>query len=165
MTLSTKYSPHLTEATLDGAIADLARAVEMETRLRLIGEATASVALAAGKWSRKEILGHLIDSELNNLQRFVRGQIPAHWERGVLRLPGYEQRDWVRVQGYARRPWADLVHTWAALNAQVLHVIRNADPRFLQTPCEIGGAPNTLEAVMVDYVGHQWHHLNQILGA
>src|SRR5258707_259160 len=71
-----------------------------EARPRLLALDAASVEkpLVAEKWSRKEILGHLIDSAANNHQRFVRLQIEA-----ILTLPSYRQPDWVRVQHYQQR--------------------------------------------------------------
>jgi len=49
-----------------------------------------------GRWSKKEILGHLIDSAGNNIQRVVRAQIAA-----PLEFPNYEQESWVSIQSYA----------------------------------------------------------------
>jgi DinB family protein len=69
-----------------------------------IPEETASVRPAPGKWSKKEILGHLIDSASNNHQRFVRLQLSERVE-----LPGYAQDDWVRVQRYQDQPWQQII--------------------------------------------------------
>src|SRR4030095_2595683 len=44
-------------------------------QLRLLQETEVSLKPAPGKWSKKEILGHLIDSATNNHQRFVRTQM------------------------------------------------------------------------------------------
>ncbi|HKS16153.1 MAG TPA: hypothetical protein VJU16_02515, partial [Planctomycetota bacterium] len=66
------------------------------TRLSKYSEAEAGEPRAPGKWSRKQILGHLIDSAANNHQRFVRATLA-----GELIFPPYEQDGWVGVQGYA----------------------------------------------------------------
>jgi hypothetical protein len=79
-------------------------------RLRALTEAEVSASRADGKWSRKEILGHLIDSAANNHQRFVRAQMVAAFE-----WPGYEQNEWVRVHGYGDRAWTELLGLWLAL--------------------------------------------------
>lgn len=135
----------------------------LESRLKGIGDAANSLPGAPGKWSLQEILGHLIDSASNNLQRFVRAQISDHLIEGTLRLPGYAQDAWVQVQGYRDRPWDDLVDLWVALNRHILHVIKRIEPSRLATSCLIGdGAPVRLELVLVDYVGHVKHHLAQI---
>src|SRR5258708_6886352 len=97
-----------------------------EARPRLLALDTASVEkpLVAEKWSRKEILGHLIDSAANNHQRFVRLQIET-----TLALPSYRQPDWVRVQHYQERSWSDLVELWIAYNRHLAHVMRHANPQ------------------------------------
>ncbi len=58
---------------------------------------------APGKWSIQEILGHLMDSAVNNHHRFVRAQ-----EVEVLTFPDYQQDHWVGVQGYNESPWPEL---------------------------------------------------------
>src|SRR3982074_1793298 len=65
-----------------------------------IAEAEASVPGREGKWSAKEVIGHLIDSAVNNLGRIVRLQLEAGQS-----LPGYQQMEWVRLQHYAEREW------------------------------------------------------------
>lgn len=111
-----------------------------------------------GKWVRKEILGHLIDSAFNNQQRFVRAQLASEYVG-----PGYEQRAWVAVNGYSERPWRELVDVWVAANRQLAAVIERVPAAKLKTPCTIGdGQPVTLEYVMQDYVAHMKRHLEQI---
>jgi hypothetical protein len=146
-------------------VSDVARDLravvdEALPRLQGLSETEAEAQRGTGKWSRKEILGHLIDSAANNHQRFVRGQIA---ERLV--LPGYEQDTWVRLQGYRRRSWAELLLLWEAYNRHLAHVIELAPAARLDTPCAIGdNDPVTLGWIMSDYVRHQRHHLAQILG-
>ena len=164
MTLVTEYSRYLQEPTLAGAIRELQAALRQEGALLDIDDAAAAKPHAPGKWSRKEILGHLLDSAVNNHQRFLRAQIPAHLQGGVLRIDGYQQEEWVRLQGYASRPWKELVALWVALNRHVLAVMDGVDRTKLGVSCVIGShEPSSLEAVMVDYVGHVKHHLAQIL--
>ena len=73
-------------------------------KLRAISDTAAAEPRAPGKWSRKQIIGHLIDSASNNHQRFVRAQPTAS-----LRFPPYEQNHWVASQHYNDRPWSELV--------------------------------------------------------
>src|SRR5688572_29978513 len=126
--------------------------------LRAIAEERASTARAPGKWSPKEILGHLIDSATNNHQRFVRAQAG-----GALRLPGYEQEQWVAAQRYRDRTWRELVELWYAYNRHIAHVIAAIPEDRRETRCNIGDSPPvTLTYIALDYVGHIQHHLRQI---
>jgi hypothetical protein len=136
----------------------LALALRESERFRKIPEQEAAVPRAPGKWSRKEVLGHLIDSALNNHQRFVRAQLADE-----LDFPGYSQNEWVSSQGYEQRNWADLVTLWEALNRHVAHVVARIPVDKLSVPCRIGsGAPMTLDALVADYLRHVTHHLEQI---
>ena len=138
---------------------DLQSALEIAGRLRQIDESAAAVRSAPGKWSKKEILGHLIDSAANNHQRFVRLQLT-----GRIDLPGYDGDEWVRVQRYQDRPWHEIIDLWQTYNTQLAAVIRNVNPEALphvwHTP---DGQDLDLDFIMRDYVVHMRHHLDQIL--
>src|ERR1700729_4479512 len=82
--------------------------------LLTLSEAEASVPEREGKWSAKQVIGHLIDSAVNNLGRIVRLQIESGQS-----LPGYEQMAWVNLQHYAEREWAQVLALWFALNEHV----------------------------------------------
>ena len=128
-------------------------------RLRALTEAEVSAPRAGGKWSRKEILGHLIDSAANNHQRFVRAQMVDAFQ-----WPGYEQNEWVRVHGYRDQTWAELLGFWLALNSLVARVIELVPESKADTRCIIGaGEGVTLEWLIQDYVRHLRHHLTQII--
>jgi hypothetical protein len=128
-------------------------------RLRQIDERTAGEKPAPDKWSRKEILGHLVDSAANNHQRFVRLQLQPSLE-----LPGYEQDGWVSVQKYQEVPWADLINLWHVYNRHLAHIIRNANPAKLgNTWRDPEGKTVDLRFIMRDYITHMRGHLEQIL--
>lgn len=119
--------------------------------------------LSEGKWSRKEIIGHLIDSALNNVQRFTRAQIPADLVQGVLVVSGYAQNDWVRLAKYNQRDRLAMMELWDTLNEHILEIVENATPLSLAVQIKIGDAePSSLEAVFISYVGHVKHHLAQL---
>jgi hypothetical protein len=68
------------------------------------------------------------------------------------------------VNHYVTRDWGELLELWDAVNTHILHVMDNVNTSKLQTHIKIsGGDPITLEALMIDYVGHLKHHLAQIL--
>jgi len=139
------------------------------TRLRLVSEEDAARRPAPGKWSPKEILGHLIDSAANNHQRFVR----ANWQ-DELTFQGYDQEAWVALHQYQTTPWPALLDLWASYNHHLARVMR-ATPEAVRlrvhtrhnlhemawtaVPLE---EPTSLDYFMRDYVGHLQHHLRQI---
>ena len=139
---------------------DLLATIESELpNLVAIDEERASTPRAEGKWSRKQVMGHLVDSAFNNHQRFVRAQLSSS-----LSFPGYTQDSWVTAQAYQDRSWADILRLWVEVNRHLAHVIARISRHTLVTPCTIGeGAPVTLRFVLEDYVRHLHHHLAQVL--
>jgi hypothetical protein len=143
------------------AAAELSTIVSQSRgKLQALSEKEVMRERGAGKWVKKEILGHLIDSAFNNHQRFVRAQMT---ERLV--WPGYDQDQWVSFQKHRERPWPELVQLWEQLNRHIVHVMANVPPGRLNAQCVIGDSdPVTLEWLMNDYVRHLRHHLDQIFG-
>ena len=128
-------------------------------RLAQVSEGDSDAQPEGMRWSRKQILGHLIDSASNNHQRFVRSQLAEQ-----IQFPGYEQDAWVAAQAYAERPWGELVLLWRAFNLHVLHVARHVPAQKLGNRCLVGDdEPITLGDHIKDYVDHLEHHLGQIL--
>ena len=138
--------------------------------LLALDDAATATRPAPGKWSPREIIGHLIDSASNNHQRFVRTR-----ERDDLVVDGYEQDEWVAGQRYQDAPWAELVLLWLTYNhhlARVMAVTPAADRdrarrehnlhlrAFRPVPADHAV---TLGYFMNDYVDHLEHHLAQVL--
>ena len=120
-------------------------------------EETAKATIAGG-WSRKQIIGHLIDSASNNHQRFVRALL-----QDEIHLPTYDQEGNVRVQRYQEMQWGQLIGLWESYNRFLAHVLVGVPKAKLSTPCFIGDNPvMTLEELAEDYVRHMQHHLEQI---
>jgi DinB superfamily len=129
-------------------------------RLSRLPEAEADHKPAPERWSKKEILGHLVDSACNNHQRFVRAILADE-----LVFPGYEQEGWARCQQHADADWPLLVDLWSAYNRHLAALVARFPADKLATPCRIGGADAvTLAALAEDYLRHLDHHLNQLLG-
>ena len=143
---------------LDVAEAIRAEVDRVSAAFRTWTDADASKSRGAGKWNRKEILGHLIDSAANNHQRFVRAQ-----SSDPLVLPGYDQVAWVEANAYDSRAWSELVELWAALNRHLAAAVERVPAAKLGTICAIGDQePKPLEWWIRDYVRHMKHHIEQI---
>lgn len=127
--------------------------------LQEITDEEASQIPLPNKWSKKEILGHLIDSACNNQQKFVRMMASSHLE-----FVGYAQDFWVSEQHYNVASWQELISFWYAYNTHIAHIIACVNPDFLQNTITIEGSRLfTLEFIMNDYAEHLKHHLKAIL--
>jgi len=109
------------------------------------------------KWSKKEILGHLVDSAQNNIRRFIVAQYED--------TPSisYKQDEWVRLSGYQDYDAADLVQLWILLNRHIVTILGQITPEAAKRRCIMGGPPQTLLWIAADYCNHLLHHLHQIL--
>ncbi|MDB5010518.1 MAG: DinB superfamily protein [Mucilaginibacter sp.] len=106
-----------------------------------------------GKWSPKEILGHLIDSANINLQRFVR----CTYENDFTLT--YAQNEWVAAQHYRDADITELLCLWRLINKQIITVLNNYPYERWQAICN----NNTVEFLANDYIDHMCHHLDQII--
>ncbi|MCZ8518527.1 MULTISPECIES: DinB family protein [Paenibacillus] len=114
-----------------------------------------------GKWSKKEIVGHLCDSALTNLQRLVRVQ----YEPQPYTILKYDPDQWVRIMGYQAMPTSDILALWIRLNRQMVQVIGSFPAEALLYPCDAGGGKQVTAAYIIeDYAAHLEHHIHRILG-
>ncbi len=129
-----------------------------EAALRKISDQDSRAPALQGGWSRKQLLGHLIDSASNNHQRFVRASL-----QDSLEFPAYDQDGWQRIQAVQDAPWQTLLALWANYNRFLAHLIMQLPADKLDVPCRIGSdQPVTLRFLAVDYLHHLTHHLDQI---
>ncbi|MBS1934282.1 MAG: DinB family protein [Bacteroidetes bacterium] len=127
-------------------------------QLRKINEEDYSAKPNPKKWSRKEILGHLIDSAQSNIRRFVVAQY-----EDVPKIV-YNQDAWVTISNYQHYPTQDIIELWALLNKHICQILSIASPELLQRKCATNSPePHTIKWLAEDYVKHLLHHLHQIL--
>ena len=127
-------------------------------RLQAITEKEAELKAPAA-WSRKEELGHLIDSASNNHLRFVRAALEPEFHG-----PSYNQNGSVMLHGYQELSWSDLLEFWRRYNDLLTRVVARIPEDKLQTRCRVGdSATVTLQFLIEDYVAHMQHHLDHIL--
>jgi DinB superfamily len=140
-------------------VGELLSVVETASEsLRRMSDPEASLKSASDSWSKKEILGHLLDSAANNHHRFVRAQ-----QVEELTFPAYEQEHWVNSQGYRERSWLELVDLWRLYNRHLAHVISLIPAEKLAVVCLIGtNEPVSLGYLVEDYLVHMRHHVQEL---
>jgi hypothetical protein len=113
-----------------------------------------------GGWTRKQILGHMLDSAANDRQRFVGAAIDGRYQG-----PGYAQQEWVDAHGYAEQEWEKLIGWWDTEQEILAAVVDRIPEERLEASCIVGDdAPVTLRFLIEDYLRHQRGHAKQISG-
>lgn len=116
------------------------------------------------KWSKKEILGHLCDSAMNNLNRFIRAQ----FEDEPFKVVPYRQDEWVKLNAYNEMKAERIAALWSAINLQIINVISRIPADKLAVKCDLGeaalGEGETVKNLLwlINYLVHMEYHLNQI---
>jgi len=131
---------------------------ETARKLKSLDEKLVREKPAPNKWSIQEIVGHLVDSAVNNHHRFVRGQ-----EVEAFDFPAYEQDSWVSAQDYNNSSWPELIELWRLYNRHLAQVMKLVPQEKLEVECKIGPYESeTLGFLIEDYLVHLKHHLRQI---
>lgn len=125
--------------------------------LAQISEEKISEKPAPNKWSKKEILGHLIDSATNNHQRLIRGQFEAIPEIQ------YDQIKWNKYSFYQQIDSQKIISFWTIYNLQLIEIIKRIPIDNFKKQVKVGENVLTLENLTIDYVVHLEHHLKQLI--
>jgi hypothetical protein len=132
---------------------------EVHRVLVSLPEYLADVPWSKGGWTRKQIVGHLLDSAANNRQRFVRASTGGSYFG-----PNYGQDEWVAAHGYAEQTWATLLAWWKTEHEILMAVIDRIPEDRLGVQCILDeAAPVMLRFLIEDYVEHQMWHVKQLL--
>ncbi len=123
--------------------------------LRGLSEAQAETRYEPGKWSIKEMLGHLIDTERVMSYRALR--IARADETP---LPGFEQDDYVRAASFDSRTLANLLEEYLAVRAATVALFRNLEAAAIARRGTANNVPVTVRALAYIIAGHERHHVN-----
>ncbi|HET9825329.1 MAG TPA: DinB family protein [Chitinophagaceae bacterium] len=124
--------------------------------LRLIPAEKFNFKPSPVKWSKKEILGHLIDSAQNNIRRFILAQYEE--QPNVV----YNQDKWVSISNYQDYNLPDLISLWHLLNKHIGHILQYITPEMAARRIQTEELHN-VQWLAEDYIRHMLHHLHQIL--
>jgi hypothetical protein len=127
--------------------------------LQQLEEKDFSKKVNPGKWSKKEELGHIIDSAQNNIQRFIRVQ----YEENVHVM--YHPDNWVTFSNYQNRDIKELIELWYLLNKQIIAILQKIPAEKQETSMSFDkdvSVKNTTLFIAEDYVKHMKHHLENI---
>lgn len=106
-----------------------------------------------GKWSVKEVLGHVMDAERVFAYRALRFA-----RRDATALPGFDENTWVPAANFDRLPLADLLVEFAAVRAATVRLFRNLEPEALTRRGTANGDPVSVRALAWIIAGHERHH-------
>ena len=112
-----------------------------------------------GKWSKKEILGHLVDSAIHNLVRFTE----INYVEKPYRHRPYNQIDLVNLNQYQMMDIHDLTELWLSINKQIVRLMKSVDEKALDYKIILSDeSVIDLRFLMTDYVDHLEHHIKQL---
>jgi hypothetical protein len=130
-------------------------------KINALSDAELSTKPLPNKWSKKEVLGHLIDSAHNNLRRFICGQYETSPSKIV-----YDQDFWVVANDYQNLNKEDVIQLWVLMNKQISAVLLQMKESNFNKVTDTGKTEvklYSLQFLAEDYVRHLKHHLNQII--
>jgi uncharacterized damage-inducible protein DinB len=157
-----EHSPHQTSYIAlvpDGDVRELLarQIVDTLAELRKISEADSLKRYAPGKWSLREVVGHMIDTERIFASRALR---IARGDRTP--LPGFEQDDYVAAAHFDERPWAELLAEFDLVRQSTLFMIRGFNADDWTRVGTVSGNTLTVRAAAFVIAGHERHHMKLV---
>ncbi len=134
---------------------------EYSAKFNAINEAEFSNKPQPAKWSKKEVVGHLIDSAQNNLRRFIVAQYEPQPPKIV-----YDQDFWASANGYQQMKKEDVITLWKLINERICSVLELMPETHYTKESNTGKTEvqlHTLHWLAEDYIKHMKHHLNQVI--
>jgi hypothetical protein len=152
------YGTYIGEVTGDDVVPALVAQRESTARvLATIPESRAGYRYAEGKWSTREVVGHLSDSErvfAYRLLRFARADETP--------LPGFDENHYVPAGTFERRSLADVAAEFAAVRDATLALVKSLDAAAIGRSGMANGKSISVAALAWVIAGHEVHHLRVI---
>lgn len=128
--------------------------VEMRAYFEGIPDDKLDYAYAAGKWTIKEVLRHMIDTErilANRILRVARGE--------KVDLPGFEQDDYLMEANDEKNSWSHLIEDFDLLRRSNIMMVRGLHSDTFQRVGSASGFPTSVRALIHIMAGHATHHM------
>ena len=137
---------------------DILTTLESQRRQMLLllsgrDEADGDFRYAPDKWSMKEVLGHVCDTERIFAYRALR---ISRGDRTP--IEGFEQDDYVRNGPFAQRPLAELIEDYIAVRRSTLTLLRNLDEQAWMRRGIANNNEVSVRAIAYTTAGHELHH-------
>jgi hypothetical protein len=113
-------------------------------------------AYAEGKWTIKEVIGHMIDAERTFAYRILA------FSRGQDELPGFDENIYVEKATFSTRALQDLANEFKAVREANLYLFRSLTPQQVAATGVANGNVITVNALLYITAGHEMHHIRII---
>jgi len=140
----------------DGDIIDLLSAQLAATRdlLNIIPIEKEAYRYAPGKWTTKEVVGHIIDTE------WVFAYRGLNFARNFpIPLPGMDQDEFMAGANFAARPFSSLSLEYSCLRGAVIQLFGSFDESILNRTGIASGCRFTVRSILYIIAGHERHHI------
>lgn len=149
------YAGYVGKVSDDGPVIALQDQVAEFEKLRSLPEDKGNYRYADGKWTVKEVLGHMADGERVFSYRLLR---IARADKTP--MPGFEENDWAKAAPHARRKVADVVDELIAVRRATLALVGSLDQVALDNVGVANNNPISARAICWILAGHNRHHLD-----
>jgi hypothetical protein len=140
----------------DGDLISILREQLMDSvaLLRGVSAEKADYAYGPGKWTIKEVVGHMIDVERVMAYRALRFA-----RNDKTDLPGFDENAWVPNANFGARTLGDLLEEFQVVRASTIHFAKHLDDEMLKRRGSANGAAVTVRALLYIIAGHERHHV------
>jgi uncharacterized damage-inducible protein DinB len=121
--------------------------------LRELGEEQALRAYAPGKWTIKEVIGHMCDAERIFSYRALRFA-----RNDATELPGFDENEYVPQAGSNQRPLASLLAEFAAVRSATVALFAGLPADAWTRTGSANGQAVSVRAIANILAGHELHH-------
>lgn len=114
----------------------------------------ATLTYAPGKWTLKEVVGHLSDDE-----RIFDYRVLCIARNDNRPLPGFDEKDYVRYAGFGVRSFADVLDEFRTVRESTITLLRGLSPEAWLRRSTVNEYSATVRGLAFHLAGHELHHL------